>query len=44
MVYKINSRLRRFGYGMGQITGLSDYYIGPLIRRLGVGNASPRTP
>ena len=28
MVYKINSRLRRFGYGTGQITGLNVYYIG----------------
>ena len=25
--YKINLRFRRFGYGMGQITGMSAYYI-----------------
>ena len=28
VVYKINSRLRHFGYGTGQITGLNVYYIG----------------
>ena len=28
MSYKINSRFRRFGYGMGQITGMSAYHIG----------------
>ena len=28
MFYKINLRFRRFGYGTGQITGLSVYYIG----------------
>ena len=27
MSYKINLRFRRFGYGTGQITGLSGYYI-----------------
>ena len=29
MVYKINLRFRRFGYGTGQITGMSGYYIAP---------------
>ena len=29
MVYKINLRFRRFGYGTGQITGLTAYYIAP---------------
>ena len=28
MVYKINLLFRRFGYGTGQIIGLSGYYIG----------------
>ena len=28
MVYKINSRLRHFGYGTGQVTGLNVYYMG----------------
>jgi len=28
MVYKINSRLRHFGYGPGQVTGLNVYYMG----------------
>ena len=27
MSYKINLRFRRFGYGMGQITGMGAYYI-----------------
>ena len=27
MVYKINLRFRRFGYGKGKIVGLSVYYI-----------------
>ena len=29
MFYKINLRLRRFGSGTGQITGLTAYYIAP---------------
>jgi len=29
MVYKINLRFRRFGYGTGQLIGLSVYYIAP---------------
>ena len=29
VVYKINLRFRRFGYGTGQITGLTAYYIAP---------------
>ena len=29
MFYKINLRFRRFGYGMGQITGLIAYSIAP---------------
>ena len=29
MVYEINLRFRRFGYGTGQLTGLIVYYIAP---------------
>ena len=29
MSYKINLLFRRFGYGTGQITGLTAYYIAP---------------
>ena len=29
MSYKINLRFRRFGYGTGQITGLTAHYIAP---------------
>ena len=31
MDYKVNLRFRRFGYGTGQITGLSVYYIGIFV-------------
>ena len=32
VVYKINLRFRRFGYGTGQLIGLSVYYIAPRPR------------
>ena len=28
MSYEINLHFRRFGYGMGRVTGLNTYYIG----------------
>ena len=31
MSYKINLRFRRFGYQMGQLIGLSVYYIGIFV-------------
>ena len=42
MSYKINLRFRRFGYGTGQLTGLSVYYIGFIDRNLHGGSATPR--
>ena len=43
MFYKINLRFRRFGYGTGQITGLSVYYIAFLVPEApgGSSNAGP---
>ena len=42
MVYKINSRFRRFSSGTGEITGLSVYYIAPRPKYAGRGSAIPR--
>ena len=42
MVYKINLRFRRFGYGTGEITGLSVYYIGFLDPKAPAGKANSR--
>ena len=42
MSYKINLRFRRFGYGTGQITGLSVNYIEFIDRNLHGGSATPR--
>ena len=42
VVYKINSRLRHFGYGTGQITGLTAYYIAPRPHDAPRGSANSR--
>ena len=43
MVYKVNSRLRHFGYGTGQVTGLGVYYIAFFVPEApgGSSNAGP---
>ena len=43
MVYKINLLFRRFGYGTGQITGLTAYYIAlrPQDARRGLSRSRP---
>ena len=42
MVYKINLRFRRFGYGTGQITGLIVYYIAPRPQDAPRGSSNSR--
>ena len=42
MSYEIKLRFRCFGYGTGQLTGLSVYYIGFIDRNLHGGSATPR--
>ena len=42
MVYEINLRFRRFGYGTGQLTGLIVYYIAPRPKDARRGSTSPR--
>ena len=42
MSYEIKLRFRRFGYGTGQVTGLSAYYIGFLDPKAPPGNANSR--
>ena len=42
MVYKINLRFRRFGYGTGQITGMIGYYIAPRPQDAPRGSANSR--
>ena len=42
VVYKINSRFRRFGCGTGQMTGLNVYYIGLPSRKTRRGSSDLR--
>ena len=42
MVYKINSRFRRFGCGTGQITGLGVNYIAPRPKDARRGSSDSR--
>ena len=42
MVYKINSRFRRFSCGTGQVTGLIVYYIAPRPKDAGRGSSDSR--
>ena len=44
MVYKVNSRLRHFGYGTGQLTGLIVYYIAPRPKDARRGSSDSRPP
>ena len=42
MSCEINLRFRRFGYGTGQLTGLSDYYIAPRPKDARRGSSDSR--
>ena len=42
MFYKINLRFRRFGYGTGQITGLTAHYIARDPKMLRAARQLPR--
>ena len=42
MVYKINLRFRRFGYGTGQLTGLIAHYIAPRPKDARRGSSDSR--